>query len=266
MNQFRFWAIALTNFLAIAKKILKLTGLLLLCAIVLSWSRPAQAASRLNPQLEEQVLQVIRAHPEVIIESVQAYQQQVQQQLQQAQQAFVQQIKTNTKAVIGESPTTGKANSTVLLVEFSDFQCPFCAQAHETVQQFMAKHQDEVNLVYKHYPLSSIHSQSLSAAKAAWAASQQGKFWEYHDALFTQQDQLSEPFYIATAKALNLDIEQFNSDRNSAAAEAAIQNDIQLAENLGIGGTPFFVMNGETFTGAIQLAEMEKILERVTES
>lgn len=264
MYQVQFLAIALTGCFALAKKALKITGLLLLCLVLLGWSLPAQAATQIRPELEEQVLQIIREHPEVLVESVQAYQQQQQQQLQQVQQAFVQTLKTDPKVVIRESPTTGATEPKVLLVEFSDFQCPYCAKAHETVKQFMAKHGDEVTLVYKHFPLAPIHPEAMPAAKAAWAATQQGKFWEYHDALFTQQDQLGEALYVATAKALNLDLEKFDRDRKIA--DAAIEEDIRLAETLGLSGTPFFVMNGESFSGAVQLSDIENILARAVKS
>jgi len=193
MYPFRLYAIALSHLSQLTKIIV---GLLLLCISLLGWSLPVQAASQVSPQLEEQVLQVIREHPEAILESVQAYQQRVQQQIQQAQQGFVQQLKTDPQAVIGESPKTGASQSKIVMVEFSDFQCPYCGRAHKTVQQFMAKHEDEVTLVYKHYPLASIHPQAVSAAKATWAAFQQGKFWDYHDELFTQQEQLGESFYV----------------------------------------------------------------------
>lgn len=243
------------------KKALTLFATLIFCLTLLSWSIPVQAATRIDPKLEEQVLQIIRQHPEAILESIQAYQQQGQQRIQQAQQSFLQQLATNPQAVIGDSPTTGASSAKIVLVEFSDFECPFCSQASKTLQEFMTKHQDEVKLVYKHFPLSAIHPEALPAAKAAWAADKQGKFWEYQDALFTNQKQLGEGFYLATARSLNLDIEQFNRDRDRAGA--AIQKDINLAEQLGIEGTPFFVMNNVVFTGALPLSELEKILDKV---
>ncbi|MEW6493312.1 MAG: thioredoxin domain-containing protein [Cyanobacteriota bacterium] len=246
---------------ALTKKALERTALLLLCLALLTWALPAQAASPNSPQLEEQVLQIIRNHPEVILESVQAYEQKQQSQLQQVRQAFLKALETNPQAVIRQSPTTGASDSKVVLVEFSDFQCPYCAEAHKTIKQFMAKHRDEVTLVYKHFPLTPIHAEAMPAAKAAWAAGQQGKFWEYHDALFSQQDKLSEEFYLATAKSLNLDLEKFNRDRTNA--DAAIQEDIRLAQTLGLEGTPFLVMNSEAFNGAVQLSELEKALDRI---
>ena len=259
MRQVRLWAIARTNFLTVAK-VLGLAVLLLSCAL-LGTSAPAQAATRISPRLEEQVLQILRDHPEAILESVQGYQQQQAAKLQQAQQAFMQELKVNPQAIIGQSPTAGAAEAPkIVLMEFSDFQCPYCAEAHKTLKQLMAKHPGEVELVFKHYPLNRIHGEALPAAKAAWAAGQQSKFWEYHDALFTQQDKLGEELYLATAKALNLDLERFNQDRAAEAALKAVGQDAQLAESLGITGTPFFITTGDKFSGAIQLSEVEGLL------
>jgi protein-disulfide isomerase len=151
-----------------------------------------------------------------------------------------------------------------VLLEFSDFQCPYCAKAHQTLKQIMGTHQRQVTLVYKHFPLTSIHSEAMPAAKASWAAGQQGKFWQYHDALFAQQDNLGEALYVGTAKKLNLDLEQFNRDRSGDAASTAIEQDRVLAESLGIRGTPFFAINGEAFSGAVSLSEMETVLARVS--
>jgi len=228
------------------------------CLVFIGCS-PAQSAAgnSVDPKLKEQVLQVIRENPQAIIESVQAYQQQS---LKAAQQSFLQEMKTNPKSSIGDSPSTGSPSQQIVLLEFSDFQCPFCARAHDTVKQFMAKHQDKVTLAYKHLPLTSIHPQALPAAKAAWAAQQQGKFWEYYSALFEGQKELGEPLYASITQKLNLKLDKFNTDRNSPAAEAAIEKDMQLAQQLGIQGTPFFIMNGQTFSGAVELSEMESIL------
>lgn len=258
------WAISLTSILEIIKKGLRLAVASLLCFIIMGWSLSAQAASRISPGLEEQVLQIIRKHPEVILESVQALQEKQQKQIEEKMLAFLQEMKSNPQTLIADSPYTGARDAKILLLEFSDFQCPYCAKAHDTLKEFMANHQDEVTLVYKHLPLVSIHSEAMPAAKAAWAASQQGQFWEYHDALFSQQNKLGEALYLDIAQTLNLDLEKFNRDKNIA--DTAIKKDIQLAERVGVSGTPFFVMNGETFSGAVQLSDMEKIWARVSKS
>ncbi|MFS0513550.1 DsbA family protein [Nostoc sp. UIC 10607] len=226
--------------------------------LVVTCPFPAQAASRIDPQLEQQVLQIIREHPEEIIESVQAYQQQQQQKIKQVRQAFLQDLKTNPQTVIGESPTTGSTQSKIVLIEFSDFQCPYCAEAHKTLKELLAKYPDTVRLVYKNFPLTSIHAEALPAATAAWAAHQQGKFWEYHDALFTNQKQLGEALYLDIAKNLNLDLGKFKG--NLTLTTSAITKDIQLAEKLAVSGTPFFVINSPTFSGVVQLADIESIL------
>ncbi|WP_265273231.1 DsbA family protein [Nostoc sp. KVJ3] len=226
--------------------------------LIVTWSFPAQAASPLDPQLEQQVLQIIREHPEAIIESVQAYQQLQQQKVKQAQQAFLQDLKTNPQTVIGESPTIGSTQSKTVLIEFSDFQCPYCAEAHKTLKQLLAKYPNKLRLVYKNFPLVSIHAEAMPAATAAWAAYQQGKFWEYHDALFTNQKQLGQTLYLDIAKKLKLDLGKFK--RDLTLATPAIIKDIQLAEKLAVSGTPFFVINSPTFLGVVQLADIESIL------
>jgi protein-disulfide isomerase len=225
-----------------------------------SYSGSAQAAIPNNSEFEAQVLQVIRNHPEVIVESVQAYQKKLQEEQEKTQQSFLKKMKANPKNVIGDSPTTGAANAKIILLEFSDFECPYCAQMHTTLKEFMAKHNSEVLLAYKHFPLLSVHPEALNAAKAAWAANQQGKFWEYHDALFEQQNQLGETLYQEIAKTLNLDPNQFNRDRKLAMP--SIEKDMEMAQQFGIDGTPFFVINGETFSGFLPSSDLESIFRK----
>ncbi|HEY9672709.1 MAG TPA: thioredoxin domain-containing protein [Waterburya sp.] len=240
---------------------------LALCLGLASCSIPPSQADNqksTDSDLEAKVLQIIRKHPEVIVESVQAYQQKQAEQQQQAQKAFLEQMKTNPKSVIGDSPATGASDQKIVLLEFSDFQCPYCAKAHTTLKQFMATHQNQVTLVYKFLPLTQIHPEAMSSAKAAWAANKQGKFWQFHDALFENQNKLGEPLYIATAKALNLDLKRFDQDRNSEAATAAIQKDMDMAEQIGVTGTPFLVMNGEFIAGGVQIPNLEATLKQVS--
>lgn len=241
------------------KRIKQLVGLVLISVALFSGSGSVKADT-IAPQLEEQVLQIIRKHPEVILESVQAYQKQQQDEQRKVQQSFIQNLQRNPKAVIGKSPTQGAKQGKAVLVEFSDFQCPYCASASKTLKEFMAKHSSEVTLTYKNFPLTGIHNQALPAAKAAWAAGEQGKFWEFHDALFEGQKQLGEVFYLETAKKIGLDVDRFNRDRTGQAADAAIATDVELAERLGIEGTPFFAMNGRTFSGAVELSDLETTL------
>ena len=162
-------------------------------------------------------------------------------------EAKMQQVNTvvqssDRTALIGDSPTKGPLDATVVLMKFSDFECPFCAVASADMKTFSDNHEEDVLYVYKHFPLVSIHDEALPAAKAAWAAGQQDQFWLYHDGLFAFQEKLGEDYYVELADQIGLDVEQFNRDRNSPEAEAAAAQDTELARQLGLGGTPSFLM------------------------
>jgi protein-disulfide isomerase len=235
-----------------------LLGLLLLALSITSCSKSVSADNPVNADLEKQVLEIIRKHPEVILESVEKYQREQQQQQSAAREKIVSQITSNPGAIVGKSPKRGTGK--VVLVEFSDFQCPYCAKAHDSVEQFVNKRSADVTLVYKHLPLTQIHNEAMPAAQAAWAAQQQNKFWEFHDALFANQAKLGTAFYQETAKKLGLDGAKFDHDRGSAAAKSAVEADVQLARSLELNGTPTFIMNGQLFSGAVPVEEFEKRL------
>ena len=243
-----------------------IVGLLTIALAIATWVVPVQsaiAAVRVSAELEQQILQVIRDHPEVLVESVAAYQQQQQQQRQEQVEAVLQNLKAHPDEAIGQSPTLGSASQEVVLLEFSDFQCPYCARAREALEEFVARNEDEVTLVYKNFPLVNIHPQAMPAAKAAWAAGQQGKFWPYHDALFSQQDRLGEDLYLEIAETLGLDLELFNRDRGGETASRAIEQDVAMAVKLAVPGTPFLVMNGEVFQDRVEVENLEQLLATV---
>jgi protein-disulfide isomerase len=218
-------------------------------------------ATKVSPQLEKQVLEVLRKHPEVLLEVLQKYTIEQEKKQQQAQLETLKQVRKNTKALIGDSPVMGASDRQIVMLVFSDFQCPFCATANKSLKEFMAKNKDKVTLAYKHFPLTQIHPEALPAARAAWAANKQGKFWEYHDALFANQAKLSEAFYTETATSLKLDLKKFDADRKLA--DNFIVEDFKLGRKVGVDGTPTFIMNGEVVTGAASLADLEKALAKV---
>lgn len=150
---------------------------------------------------------------------------------------------TDRAALIGDSPTKGPRDATVVLMKFSDFECPYCAIASADMKTFTDTHEEDVLYVYKHLPLVSIHDEALPAAKAAWAAGQQDQFWLYHDGLFAFQEKLGEDYYVELAGQIGLDVDKFNRDRNSPEAEAATTQDTELALQLGLRGTPSFLMS-----------------------
>ncbi len=235
------------------------------CLTLSNCASPASSTDGDTPvdaEFEEKVLQVIRDNPQVIIEAANAYRQQQQAEAQEAQDAVAREVLKDPSGAIGESPTKGAEDRNIVLFEFSDFQCPYCAAALEALDPFMERHGDEVTLVYKHLPLTQIHPEALPSAKASWAAQQQGQFWPYHDALFAAQDRLGEDLYVEIAEDLDLDMEQFNRDRNSAAAEQAIADDMALVQRIGVNSTPTFFMNGRR----VDLSEdkaFEKVLEEI---
>lgn len=228
----------------------------------------APAEVTVDAELEAQILAVIRNNPQVILDAVQDYQQAQQEAQQQAALDFQQTLTRDPQAIIGDAPVTGAADYNVVMIEFSDFQCPFCARAHTTVQAFMAANADTVTLAYKHLPLADIHDQAIAAAEAAWAAQQQGKFWDYHDRLFANQARLGEALYQEIAQDLGLDLETFTADR--ARAAATIQDDLALAQQLGLSSTPTFLLVStetgkiELLSGALSLEELETQLEFIT--
>jgi protein-disulfide isomerase len=224
----------------------------------------AQQKPKVDPALEQQVLEVLRKNPDVVYQVLKKYAEEKQAaeaaQEKAAQAAAVQKFFKDTKAVIGDSPTRGAADRKILLVVFSDFQCPYCAQFNDNVKKFMAKH-PEVTLVYKHFPLTQAHPQALPAAKAALAAHKQGKFWEFHDILFANQQRLGEAFYLETAKKLKLDLKKFQTDYDGA--DQLIVQDFTLGRRLNVQGTPAMFLNGESLVGANSVEELEKYLARV---
>jgi len=183
----------------------------------------------------------------------------------QARQQVVRQV-VNTldrNILVGDSPTRGPEDATVILFEFSDFQCPYCAQAAQEIEQFLADHGEEVLFVYKHLPLMSIHPEAVPAAKAAWAAAQQGQFWPYHDALFANQERLGETLYVELAETLGLDLDQFDRDRNSSEAQAAIARDLALADELQLRSTPTFILGDILIPGVVPAEFFAEGLQRI---
>jgi protein-disulfide isomerase len=183
------------------------------------------------------------------------------QQEQQAQAEMENQFKNPVKLDVGKAPVRGPANAKVTIIEFSDFQCPYCRRGFETMEEIMKAYPNDVKIAFKHYPLP-FHKEAEPAAKAAWAAQQQGKFWEFHDALFKNQDKLGTQFYLDTAKELKLDVEKFKKDMASPEASKQIQEDTDLGARNGIQGTPGFFVNGVAVRGAYPASHFKQIIDR----
>jgi len=178
------------------------------------------------------------------------------------------QSNSNTADIISTSDTDwvkGNTNSDVVLIEYSDFQCPACASYSAMFKQLAEDLGDSAKFVYRHYPLHSIHSNAQLAAQAAEAAGLQGKFWEMHDKLFAGQSEWSgqpDPtsVFVSYAESLELNKEQFKSDLTLAAVKDKVDNDYKSATQAGLNSTPSFILNGEKIDNPRSLDEFKELL------
>lgn len=143
-------------------------------------------------------------------------------------------------------PVRGAEQARLTLVVFSDFQCPYCGQAHPSLLRVLKEHPNDVRLVFKHFPLGG-HPRAMPAARAAESARLQGRFWEMHDRLFENQDALEEADFDRYAADLGLDVARFRADRSSPEVQARIDADLAEGARLGIEGTPTLFVAGRRF-------------------
>jgi protein-disulfide isomerase len=148
--------------------------------------------------------------------------------------------------VLGDSPAKGPPDAPVLLVEFADFECPFCGAVKPVVDSLFEKFPGRVRLVFKHFPLP-MHQNAEKAARAAVAAQKQGKFWEMHRELFDNQSALDAANIEQFAQKIGLNLEQFRKDRDSEAVADAVAKDRKQGESLDLQGTPSIFINGRLF-------------------
>jgi protein-disulfide isomerase len=166
----------------------------------------------------------------------------------------------NEKVVLGASEANGntadhvfgKKDSKVVLIEYGDFQCPGCGKAHPIVKELTEKYKGQIAFVFRNFPLTTIHPNAKAAAAAVEAAGLQGKYWEYHNALYENQDAWSSldaaertDYFIDTAKTTGVkDIEKFKQDIESSDVKQKINFDIALGKKVGVTGTPSIYLNG----------------------
>jgi len=187
---------------------------------------------------------------------------------QQARQDFYAQLRKQAQvAVLLEPPRVqvaydparvrGNPKAPVMIVEFADFQCPYCKAAESTLDNVFAKYKGQVAISYRDFPLSSIHPHAQEAAEAARCAEEQGKFWQYHDLLFADQDKLDHDGLIQQANSLKLEMPQFQSCLAAHKYKAQIDADELAGRNAGVNGTPGFFVNGVFLNGALPQSVFE---------
>lgn len=153
-----------------------------------------------------------------------------------------------------DSPSKGRPDAPVVVVEFADFQCPACRAARPLVEEALKKHGGQTRLVFKHFPLSS-HQYGEKLARSARAAQQQGKFWEMYGALFDNQERISPAVVDELARGMGLDLAKFQKDAESEAVADAVSRDRKQGERLDIQSTPTLFINGRLFPATPDLAE-----------
>ena len=179
--------------------------------------------------------------------------------IQQARQDYIKALRNGSDVAVLLSPPRvqvgydparlrGDPKAPVMIVEFSDYQCPYCRQVENTLKGLLGKYKGKVSLAYRDFPLT-IHPQAQLAAEASRCAGEQGKFWEYHDQLFNASD-LQRPALLEDARSLKLDEKQFDSCLTAGKYRAEIERDAQEGAQAGVSGTPGFFINGIALSGS----------------
>ena len=159
------------------------------------------------------------------------------------------------------APSMGPDMARIVLVEFSDFECPYCSVAAREIKQIMAAYPKDIRLIYKQFPLS-MHPHAMMAASASLAAQEQGKFWELHDLMFANFRQLSRENLVKWAQQAGLDGTKFQAGLESARHKTVVEKDLQDGEQAGVNGTPALFVNGKHYNGPITLAALKPILDQ----
>jgi len=157
-------------------------------------------------------------------------------------------------------PIRGPASAKVTIVEFSDFQCPYCAKATVEVKQILNKYPKDVRFLFKQFPLD-IHSQAAVAAEASLAAQAQGKFWEMHDKLYANFRSISRVRILAWAREVGLDVTRFKTDLDSHKYLARVTAEEKQGEDAGVVGTPTFYINGKKLNSSFEFAIIEPVIQ-----
>ncbi|HEV7798341.1 MAG TPA: thioredoxin domain-containing protein [Pyrinomonadaceae bacterium] len=156
----------------------------------------------------------------------------------------------------------GPADAPVTLIEYGDFECPYCAAAHVIIKKVLEIMSDQLRFAFRHFPLTQIHPHAESAAEASEAAGAQGQFWEMHDLLFENQPMLDPPHLVAYAQELGLDLKRFVRELEEGVYRQRVREDFLGGVRSGVNGTPAFFINGDRYDGSWDIAPLITALER----
>jgi protein-disulfide isomerase len=176
------------------------------------------------------------------------------------QKGFKLLIEPLRKDVEAKGPSKGNPKAKVTIVEFSDFECPYCSRAEPTVAQVLSDYGDKVRLVYRDFPLE-FHQHAQKASEAAHCADEQGKYWDMHGRLFEAQQQLDVESLKKHARELKLDGAKFDKCLDSGAMEGVVKANFKAGRQAGVNATPAFFINGRMLSGAVPVDEFKKIID-----
>jgi protein-disulfide isomerase len=163
-----------------------------------------------------------------------------------------------------DDPFMGPADALVTIIEFSDFECPYCRRVQPTLKRLLEEYQGMIRLVFRDFPLRNIHPQAQKAAEAAQCAAEQQQFWPYHDKLFAVS-QLQEPDLKQYAQELGLDMQRFSPCFDSGKYAQEIERDLQDGINAGVNATPAFFVNGQPLNGAVPYERFKELVDNALE-
>jgi protein-disulfide isomerase len=169
-------------------------------------------------------------------------------------------LETPRLEVAATGPARGPEDAPVTIIEFSDYQCPYCRRVEPVVEQLLERYPEQVRLVYRHFPLESIHPEARAAAEAAVCAEEQGRFWELHEQLFTNEDMSAEALQ-GYAEQVGLDMDAFQACLEAPETKRRIETDLAAGREVGVTGTPAFFVNGIPLRGARPLADFVAVVE-----
>jgi protein-disulfide isomerase len=163
---------------------------------------------------------------------------------------------------IGQAPVAGKESAPVTIVEYSDFQCPFCSRAADTVNEIKKKYGSKVRIAFKHFPLP-MHREARPASEASMCINEQSsdKFWKYHDLVFKNQDKLDDASLEKYAKDVGANVDKFKECYSSKKFKDLVQADMDAGEKLGVKSTPTFFINGQLVSGALPIESFSEIID-----
>lgn len=162
--------------------------------------------------------------------------------------------------VAATGPARGRNAAPVTIVEFGDFQCPYCKQAESSLRAVMEQYPQKVRIVFRNLPLTQIHPNAKIAAEAAVCADRQGKFWEMHDAMYDDQSALNADSLMNTAARLGLDAHRFAACLADGSTRSSLEADAEAAQDLGLEGTPYFFINGRPLDGNVPVETFQSII------